>query len=562
MNIPLRLLGAAGLTLLFVHPHLAAQDVIVGEPGWFKSDDAPDVPPQTKGHAKVEYPDALLTSDESSYVILVRYLDDKGRGLMMETHSTHPWFKRAVEFAIANWQMTPAKRHDRPVASWFWIPVIFNPKSASPDKPDAKPRLLAVSPVVVPPAIMARLQDATTAWGTVSLDAAGLPQKVTLEHAEANKLQTFVESALKQWRFAPARQGDQPVAADFRVAFHFFPPMGSVPGKARPPRAIRQSPPVYPYNLRRNNITGQVLVGFVVDTKGQVVNAVAIRSTSPAFNEAAVEAVLSWKFEPAMVDGRAVNTAMSVPMVFDFNDGGGGREQVEVEAPSRRAQQKMPEELRFDVAPKSRGVVPPVYPYFLLREGTTGKATVLFEISPEGRVVGVKIAEASHPEFGLALAAAVERYEFDPALKNGKPTTAVLKTSTEFSISDLVPDEDRSLLRQEKRKPASIVTAGKLDKPPHMILTQRPVFPRTLHDHVDHGSATVEVLIDEKGRVRLPRIVEASDPAFGYAAVQALASCMFEPPKVGGETVIARVSIPFSFDVKPPVMGIGVGEKP
>jgi len=54
-------------------------------------------------------------------------------------------------------------------------------------------------------------------------------------------------------------------------------------------------------------------------------------------------------------------------------------------------------------------------------------------------------------------------------------------------------------------------------------------------------------LIDLEGRARLPRVVAASDPAFGYAAVQAISDWRFEPPTVKGETVVVRARVPFSF---------------
>ena len=126
---------------------------------------------------------------------------------MMDAHSTHPWFKRAVEEAMDNWPMRPARLGDKPVPSWFWIPIIFNPVSASPKRADAKPRLLAVTPVILLEAMMIKLRDKTEAWGTVSLDAAGVPQKVSLEPPASDKLLPLVETALKQWRFDPAMGG-------------------------------------------------------------------------------------------------------------------------------------------------------------------------------------------------------------------------------------------------------------------------------------------------------------------------------------------------------------------
>jgi TonB family protein len=62
----------------------------------------------------------------------------------------------------------------------------------------------------------------------------------------------------------------------------------------------------------------------------------------------------------------------------------------------------------------------------------------------------------------------------------------------------------------------------------------------------------IEVLVDEEGRARLPRVVSATDPAFGYAAVQAVSTWWFEPPRAAGKTVVARAQIPFRFGPKAP----------
>jgi TonB family protein len=566
MRFQLAVLSAAVLTAGAVAPRLGAQDVTVGEPGWFKTEGVPEVPPKSKRDLRVEYPDELSRRDtgETGYVIITCYLDAKGRSLVLEARSAYPWFKRAVEQATAGWQMRPAQRGGQPVPAWFWIPIIFNPRAAAADQPEATPRLLAVTPVIIPLAQMVKLRDNTTAWGTVSLDAAGVPGKVVMEPGVPDKLLPYIEVALKDWRFAPARKGGQPVAAEFRVAFLFYMPMAPVPTKQTPPRVVKQEAPIYPRAMRSSRIKGEVLVAFVVDTKGNVVNPVVARSNNTAFDEPAIEAVLKWKFEPAVVDGQPVNTRIFVPIIFDFSDGS-GREAVTVDTPGRKAQERLPEALRYDVAPKPRGMVRPVYPYSLLRDNRKGKATVFFVIDQLGNVEELKVVEATEPEFGLALAAAVETFKFEPALKDGHPTQASLKIEQEydaFAYGSFVTDQETSLLRYEKKKPASIVGADKLDIPLKPLSRRPPVFPLALRGKTDQGQARIEFLIDEEGHARLPRIAEASDPAFGYAAVQAVSQWLFEPPKAGGKAVVVRVVVPFTFESKPSVMGTAVGEPP
>jgi periplasmic protein TonB len=86
------------------------------------------------------------------------------------------------------------------------------------------------------------------------------------------------------------------------------------------PAARFQAKPVYPFEMRRAGITGEVLVGFIVDSNGDVREAYPIRSTQREFEQAAVQAVSKWKFRPGRKGGRAVNTRMQVPIVFSISD--------------------------------------------------------------------------------------------------------------------------------------------------------------------------------------------------------------------------------------------------
>jgi protein TonB len=77
--------------------------------------------------------------------------------------------------------------------------------------------------------------------------------------------------------------------------------------------------PVYPFEMRRKKIEGDVVVDFIVTTEGNVVNAFAARSSRVDFEATAINAVCKWKFAPGMKNGRPVNTHMQVPIVFSLN---------------------------------------------------------------------------------------------------------------------------------------------------------------------------------------------------------------------------------------------------
>lgn len=86
------------------------------------------------------------------------------------------------------------------------------------------------------------------------------------------------------------------------------------------PVAKVQAKPQYPFEMRRAGIAGEVLVDFIVNSNGDVVNAFSARSSQREFEAAAVQAVSKWKFRPGKKGGRAVNTHMQVPIVFTLNE--------------------------------------------------------------------------------------------------------------------------------------------------------------------------------------------------------------------------------------------------
>jgi len=85
------------------------------------------------------------------------------------------------------------------------------------------------------------------------------------------------------------------------------------------PIPLVQTEPIYPYELRKKGITGSAVVGFIVDTKGNVHDVRVIQATHEEFGMAAVACVSKWKFKPGVRGGRTVNTLLSVPIYFDLS---------------------------------------------------------------------------------------------------------------------------------------------------------------------------------------------------------------------------------------------------
>ena len=82
------------------------------------------------------------------------------------------------------------------------------------------------------------------------------------------------------------------------------------------PRAIYYPGPKYPNVPRKKRLEGTVLLWIVIGSDGKVQDIRVTRSLAKQFDEEAVKAVSTWKFEPAKKDGRPVTVQMNVEVNF------------------------------------------------------------------------------------------------------------------------------------------------------------------------------------------------------------------------------------------------------
>lgn len=86
------------------------------------------------------------------------------------------------------------------------------------------------------------------------------------------------------------------------------------------PRTRVQVAPIYPAEAKSRGLTAEVVVEFVVDEEGRVTAEHVVRSSDPIFEEATLQAVRKWRFEPGKKDGRLVKFRLQIPVVFNLNE--------------------------------------------------------------------------------------------------------------------------------------------------------------------------------------------------------------------------------------------------
>ena len=65
---------------------------------------------------------------------------------------------------------------------------------------------------------------------------------------------------------------------------------------------------------------GKVVVEFLVDEAGRVLNPHIVSSSDVIFEEPTLRAVEKWRFAPGTRHGTPVRFRMSVPVTFDLNE--------------------------------------------------------------------------------------------------------------------------------------------------------------------------------------------------------------------------------------------------
>jgi TonB family protein len=178
------------------------------------------------------------------------------------------------------------------------------------------------------------------------IDETGVVQRTQLSRSSGyDALDAAALSVATTLRFAPATNRDKPVAVWVEIPIVFTPPrapdqqqrLDQMRERAGAPPAPREAPPPapeaarlvnsrevslelarsYPPLLRDAGIGGTAVVFVYVDERGRV-QRMQLASTSgyDALDEAALKVAAIMRFEPRVVDGRAVAAWQEVPVVF------------------------------------------------------------------------------------------------------------------------------------------------------------------------------------------------------------------------------------------------------
>ncbi len=219
--------------------------------------------------------------------------------------------------------------------------VAQTPDTLAYDRPPEA--VTRVAPVYPDSAAQAGIEGRVYLRAFVGLDS--LAARVTVVRGVHPLLDSSAVRAVRQWRFRPAEKAGQPVAAWFTFPVRFRLPEAPVasplPASLRGPLTFEivrgrtpatqlvdslgcrtvsavgfrsQQPPDYPPQARAEGQPGEVLSWVRINTEGRVTEVEVISSTNRAFAEAAMAALIHWRFAPATCEGQPHEARIQIPI--------------------------------------------------------------------------------------------------------------------------------------------------------------------------------------------------------------------------------------------------------
>lgn len=359
-------------------------------------------------------------------------------------------------------------------------------------------------------------------------------------------------AAVRQWKFKPGVEFGKRAAMCLDVPFEFFagppkkpgllPPQHLLPKPAARTRATVVDTPLgeFPDSLRGRGLRGIVTFACLVGPDGRPVELRVLRASHVDFVLPTLAAYQRWQFNPAKQGDLPVRAETQGEVEFG-------------ESPALTRAQALaangitaPDGAVPDNRPHPLALADPVWPYDLLIKGEGGSASVRFTVTANGYAKDVKVHEATHPDLGAALAAAAETWVFDPAQADGRGVEVALMKRMEFRPVPLASKDENDPLSRAVLLARTNALTGGADLDERLTPLYR-IAPAPPAGEKKAGEAVVEFVVDRDGRVRLPNVISATAPEFGWSAATAISQWVFKAPTRAGKPTEVKVRLPMKF---------------
>lgn len=199
----------------------------------------------------------------------------------------------------------------------------------------------------------------------------------------------------------------------------------------QPMQIVQTNEARFPPELTARGIReGEVRAVMLVDADGRLADVLVTAFSQPEFAVALLNAVRSWEYIPARLNGEP--TGQRIQITFNFQQSGAIVSMLPATAIAASMARFLPYEVtslvctanELDRVPAVLHSVSPGHPGKSMTPPVTkGSAVIDFYIDSEGRPRMPVAMKASHVEFAVAAADALMQWRFEPPTHRGRPIT-------------------------------------------------------------------------------------------------------------------------------------------
>lgn len=189
----------------------------------------------------------------------------------------------------------------------------------------------------------------------------------------------------------------------------------------KPAGLVRYAAPEFPAMARAASVSrGSALIAVSWDARGNPTDAVTLRASDPVFGEAACEAALKWRVDPAATAaGRYFAFKFELSGVVVCIDKGASALAAEARADDALL---VLDRSALDAEPKVLAQPMPETPAVPRGSFESGRVVVDFFVDQEGRVRAPRVTEATVPELIEPTLAKLRDWRYEVPLRRGRPT--------------------------------------------------------------------------------------------------------------------------------------------
>lgn len=274
--------------------------------------------PEPKNKVEPQVPDEL--AHISGDVTLALAINANGETIDAQiVKSTHVELNALSLAAAKKWTFKPASIQGRAISSKVYLPFHFVGAPEATFGVIAKAELVDNDSLVPVRQISPRLPDSLSdshgeASVAITVDAHGYVIAATVQSCTHPDFGEIARTAVLQWKFRPVVKNGVAVPVNAIQPMKFGKGTVVVARLDKLPSVKTSVEPNVPDELK--GVSGFARAVFDINDKGGVDNVTIVDGSHETFNDAILEVAKQWTFNPALRDGLATKSKVTVPFVF------------------------------------------------------------------------------------------------------------------------------------------------------------------------------------------------------------------------------------------------------